>query len=135
MIPEIPSQREQMEAIQETESADAPSAFSVPLAEVDRALRQHGGKMRVFALYQQNFSRKDVIEAIKKEFGTGGRSIQLLDGTEAFMDYRPNTGLEFWRTPNDKKIYCQVARCREAYPADDYRGQLSLHGRDGEVSE
>ena len=104
MIPEIPSQREQMEAIQETESADAPSAFSVPLAEVDRALRQHGGKMRIFALYQQNFSRKDVIEAIKKEFGTGGRSIQLLDGTEAFMDYRPNTGLEFWRTPNDKKF-------------------------------
>ena len=135
MIPEIPSQREQTEAIQEAESAYAPSAFSVPLAEVDRALRQHGGKMRVFALYQQNFSRKDVIEAIKKEFGTGGRSIQLLDGTEAFMDYRPNTGLEFWRTPNDKKIYCQVARCREAYPADDYRGQLSLHGRDGEVSE
>ena len=83
MIPEIPSQREQMEAIQETESADAPSAFSVPLAEVDRALRQHGGKMRIFALYQQNFSRKDVIEAIKKEFGTGGRSIHLLDGTEA----------------------------------------------------
>ena len=104
MIPEIPSQREQMESIQEAESADAPSAFSVPLAEVDRALRQHGGKMRIFALYQQNFSRKDVIEAIKKEFGTGGRSIHLLDGTEAFMDYRPSTGLEFWRTPNDKKF-------------------------------
>ena len=104
VTPEIPSQREQMEAIQEAESADAPSAFSVPLAEVDRALRQHGGKMRIFSLYQQNFSRKDVIEAIKKEFGTGGRSIQLLDGTEAFMDYRPNTGLEFWRTPNDKKF-------------------------------
>ena len=83
MIPEIPSQREQMDAIQEAESAYAPSAFSVPLAEVDRALRQHGGKMRIFALYQQNFSRKDVIEAIKKEFGTGGRSIHLLDGTEA----------------------------------------------------
>ena len=33
MPPVIPSQREQLEAIQEAESADAPSAFSVPQAE------------------------------------------------------------------------------------------------------
>ena len=33
MPPEIPSQREQMEAIPEAESADAPSAFSVPQEE------------------------------------------------------------------------------------------------------
>ena len=33
MPPVIPSQREQMETIQEAESADAPSAFSVPQAE------------------------------------------------------------------------------------------------------
>ena len=33
MPPVIPSQREQMETIQEAESADAPSAFSIPQVE------------------------------------------------------------------------------------------------------
>ena len=33
MPPVIPSQREQMETIQEAESADAPSAFSIPKVE------------------------------------------------------------------------------------------------------
>ena len=54
MPSEIPSQREQMEAILEAESADAPSAFSIPQADVDRVLRGHGGKLRIFELYQQN---------------------------------------------------------------------------------
>ena len=45
MPPVIPSQREQMETIQEAESADAPSAFSIPQADVDRVLRGHGGKL------------------------------------------------------------------------------------------
>ena len=48
MPPEIPSQREQMEAILEAESADAPSAFSIPQADVDRVLRGHGGKLRTY---------------------------------------------------------------------------------------
>ena len=38
--PEIPSQQEQVSAIQKAESADAPSAFSLSQADVDRALRE-----------------------------------------------------------------------------------------------
>ena len=95
MPPVIPSQREQIEAIQEAESADAPSAFSVPQAEVDRVLREYSGRLKIFELYQQNLPVKSIVEAIRKEYGTGGRSFTLFDGSGIFIDYRPNTGMEF----------------------------------------
>lgn len=100
----IPSQQQQIEAIQEAESADAPSAFSVPQEEIDRALRGYGGKMRIYALYQQNLSQKDITAAIRKEYGLSGHSITFQDGTDAFLEYRPNSGMEFWRTSADKKF-------------------------------
>ena len=65
MPPEIPSQREQMEAIREAESAEAPSAFSVSQEEVDRALREYGGRLAIFELYQQDL--KDRVAAIRKK--------------------------------------------------------------------
>ena len=102
--PEIPSQREQMEAIQEAESADAPSAFSIPQAEVDRALRGYGGKLKIFDLYHQNLPARSIVAALQKEYGTSGGSYILSDGSHIFLDYRPNTGMEFWRHAADKKF-------------------------------
>ena len=102
--PVIPSQQQQIEAIQEAESADAPSAFSVPQEEIDRALRRYGGKMRIYALYQQNLSHKEITAALKKEYGISGHSVTFGDGTDAFLEYRPNSGMEFWRTSADKKF-------------------------------
>ena len=81
MPPEIPSQREQMEAILEAESADAPSAFSIPQADVDRVLRGHGGKLRIFELYQQNLPARSIVAAIRKEYGATGGGVVLSDGS------------------------------------------------------
>ena len=104
MPPEIPSQREQMETIREAESADAPSAFSVSQEEVDRALRGYGGKLKIFGLYHQNLPAKSIVAALRKEYGTSGGSYILSDGSHIFLDYRPNTGMEFWNDPSDKKF-------------------------------
>ena len=104
MPPEIPSQREQMEAILEAESANAPSAFSIPQADVDRVLRGHGGKLRIFELYQQNLPARSIVAAIRKEYGATGGGVVLSDGSYIFLDYRPKTGIEFWRTSTDPKF-------------------------------
>ncbi len=109
MPPEIPSQREQMETIREAESADAPSAFSVSQAEVDRALRGYGGKLKIFGLYHQNLPAKSIVAALRKEYGTSGGSYILSDGSHIFLDYRPNTGMEFWNDPSDKKFIVKWA--------------------------
>ena len=93
-----------MEAIQEAESADAPSAFSIPQAEVDRALRGYGGKLKIFDLYHQNLPARSIVAALQKEYGTSGGSYILSDGSHIFLDYRPNTGMEFWRHAADKKF-------------------------------
>ena len=104
MPPEIPSQREQMEAILEAESANAPSAFSIPQADVDRVLRGHGGKLRIFELYQQNLPARSIVAAIRKEYGATGGGVVLSDDSYIFLDYRPKTGIEFWRTSTDPKF-------------------------------
>ncbi len=104
MPPEIPTQQQQIEAIQEAESVKAPSAFSVSQADVDRQLRIYGGKMRIFGLYQQDLSTKERVAAIRQEYGTGGHSVSFSDGRGGFMDYRPSSGLEFWSKPTDKKF-------------------------------
>ena len=102
--PVIPTQQQQIEAIQEAESVKAPSAFSVSQADVDRQLRIYGGKMRIFGLYQQDLSTKERVAAIRQEYGTGGHSVSFSDGRGGFMDYRPSSGLEFWSKPTDKKF-------------------------------
>ena len=109
MPPAIPSQREQLEAIQEAESADAPSAFSIPQAEVDRALREYSGRLKIFELYQQDLPARSIAAAIRKEYGTGGGSFTLSDGSHVFLDYRPNTGLEFWKNVGDEKFVVKWA--------------------------
>ncbi len=70
-----------------------------PQEEIDRALRGYGGKMRIYALYQQNLSQKDITAAIRKEYGLSGHSITFQDGTEAFLEYRPNSGVRVGEIP------------------------------------
>ena len=85
MPPEIPTQQQQIEAIQEAESVKAPSAFSVSQADVDRQLRMYGGKMRIFELYQQDLSTKDRVAAIRREYGASGHSVSFSDGRGGFF--------------------------------------------------
>ena len=107
--PEIPSQREQMEAIQEGSSVETPGPFSIPQEEIDRALREYYNRLQIYGLYQQDLPAKQIVAALKKEYGTSGHSITLLDGTGAFLDYRPNTGMEFWRLSTDQKFVVKWA--------------------------
>lgn len=66
----------------------------VPLnteAELDKAVSIGsgfaGGKQRIFEFYKTNPSKSDAIEFLKKEYGTGGRSYELTDGTRAHISY------------------------------------------------
>ncbi len=102
--PEIPTQREQMETIREGSSMETPGPFSVPQAEIDHVLRTYYNKLWIYGLYQQDLPAKSIVAALKKVFGISGHSLTLLDGTSAFLDYRPSTGMEFWRVPTDKKF-------------------------------
>jgi len=86
-----------MEAIREAESADAPSASAISQADIDTELRRGpgfaGGKLRIYALYQQDISAMDAVTAIKKEYGIGGHSHTFLDGTQGFVDYHSDKGI------------------------------------------
>jgi len=99
--PEIPTQREQMEAIREAESADAPSASAISQEDIDAALRRgplkEGGKMRIFELYQQEITAKDAAKAIKAEYGSSGHSYTFSDGSNGFIDYSPSGGMKLHR--------------------------------------
>ena len=98
-----------MEAIQEGSSVETPGPFSVPQEEIDRALREYYNRLQIYGLYQQDLPAKQIVSALKKEYGTSGHSITLLDGTGAFLDYRPNTGMEFWRLSTDQKFIVKWA--------------------------
>ena len=87
---------------------ETPGPFTVSQEDIDAELRRgtgvQDGKLRIFALYQQEITATDAVAALKKEYGTGGHSHTFLDGTSGFVDYRPNTGLEFWKRPTDQKV-------------------------------
>lgn len=68
-----------------------PSAFSISDAECNRVLQGgsgfQNGKLRIYALYQQEADSKVRTSYLKAEYGTGGRSYQFGDGTNGFVDY------------------------------------------------
>ncbi len=98
---EIPDQQLQL-------ALEKAAVFSISQADIDAELRSGtgfvDGKLRVYALYQQEISAKDAIEALKKEYGTGGHSQTFLDGGEGFVDYRPSSGMTFWRNDEEAKV-------------------------------
>lgn len=79
---DIPTEAEQIEAIDRAENEKSSSAFSLSQAEIKNELRQHGtgfmdGKKRVMELYQAQPDRKLRAKALVKEFGTGGNSTAI----------------------------------------------------------
>ena len=104
----IPTEAQQIEAIDKAESEKSSSAFVLSQAEIENELRQHGsgyqgGKQRIIELYQTQPDRKLRAKALAKEYGIGGHSHDFLDGSSGFVNH-DGKGLEFDHYPEHTKI-------------------------------
>ena len=110
----IPTEVQQIEAIDQAESEKTPSAFVLSQAEIENELRKHGsgftgGKQRIMALYQTQPDRKLRAKALAKEYGIGGHSYDFLDGSWGFVNHDWK-GLEFDHYPDHQKITLKWAQ-------------------------
>ena len=110
----IPTEAEQIEAIDRAESEKTPSAFVLSQAEIENELRRHGsgfmgGKQRIMALYQTQPDRNLRAKALAKEYGIGGHSHDFLDGSRGFVNHDWK-GLEFEHYPDHQKITLKWAQ-------------------------
>ena len=104
----IPTEAQQIEAIDRAENEKSSSAFSLSQAEIEHELRKHGsgfqdGKQRIIELYQTQPDKKLRAKALAKEYGIGGHSHDYLDGSTGFVNY-DGKGLEFVHYPDYQKI-------------------------------
>ena len=104
----IPTEVQQIEAIDRAENEKSSSAFSLSQAEIEHELRKHGsgfqdGKQRIIELYQTQPDKKLRAKALAKEYGIGGHSHDYLDGSSGFVNY-DGKGLEFVHYPDYQKI-------------------------------
>ena len=104
----IPTEAQQIEAIDRAENEKSSSAFSLSQAEIEHELRKHGsgfqdGKQRIIELYQIQPDKKLRAKALAKEYGIGGHSHDYLDGSSGFVNY-DGKGLEFVHYPDYQKI-------------------------------
>ena len=113
----IPTEAQQIEAIDQAESEKTPSAFVLSQAEIENELRKHGsgfagGKQRIMALYQTQTDRTLRAKGLAKEYGIGGHSHDFLDGSRGFVNH-DGRGMEFDHYPEHKKFtlsWTQVER-------------------------
>ena len=103
----IPTEAQQIEAIDRAENEKSSSAFVLSQAEIEHEL-QHGsdfqdGKQRIIELYQTQPDRKLRAKALAKEYGIGGHSHDYLDGSSGFVNH-DGKGLEFVHYPDYQKI-------------------------------
>ena len=113
----IPTEAQQIEAIDRAENEKSSSAFSLSQAEIEHELRKHGsgfqdGKQRIIELYQTQPDKKLRAKALAKEYGIGGHSHDYLDGSSGFVNY-DGKGLEFDHYPEHQKTtlsWAQVER-------------------------
>ena len=104
----IPTEAQQIEAIDRAESEKTPSAFVLSQAEIENELRRHGsgfmgGKQRIMTLYQTQTDRNLRAKALAKEYSIGGHSHDFLDGSRGFVNHDWK-GLEFDHYPDHQKI-------------------------------
>ena len=110
----IPTEAQQIEAIDQAESEKSPSAFVLSQAEIENELRKHGsgfagGKQRIMALYQTQTDRSLRAKALAKEYGIGGHSHDFLDGSRGFVNHDWK-GLEFECYPDHQKTTLKWAQ-------------------------
>ena len=113
----IPTEAQQIEAIDQAESEKTPSAFVLSQAEIENELRKHGsgfegGKQRIMVLYQTQPDRNLRAKALAKEYGIGGHSHDFLDGGRGFVNHDWK-GLEFDHYPDHQKIILKWAQVEQ----------------------
>ncbi len=110
----FPSEEEQIKNIDRqvetpvrTAESVKPSAFSISDNEIDKVLRRGsgfaGGKIRIYAMYQQQGDAKARADFLKNEYGTGGHSYTFDDGSHGFVDYDAK-GLFIRSYGHDKEV-------------------------------
>ena len=103
----IPTEAEQIKAIDRAENEKSSSAFSLSQAEIEHELREQGtmfagGKERIIELYRTQQDRKLRAKALAKEYGIGGSSYEYLDGSSGFVTHGWH-GLQFEHYPDHAK--------------------------------
>ena len=92
----FPSAEEQIAQIEQAEAKTA-SAFSISQADLDNELvRGSGfehGKYRIYSFYKAPHDAQTAVAFLKKEYGIGGHSHTLLDGSRGFANH-DGKGLE-----------------------------------------
>ncbi len=90
-----------------TAESETPSAFSISDEEIDKVLRRGsgfaGGKIRIYAMYQQQGDAKARAAFLKNEYGTGGHSHTFTDESHGFVDYDAK-GLFIRSYGHDKEV-------------------------------
>ena len=86
----LPTIDEQIEMIAEAEDEKA-SAFAVSQEDIDAILVKGSGyangKYHIYHQFQKQEDKKNNIEFLKKEYGTGGFFVDFSDGTEGYVWY------------------------------------------------
>ena len=94
------SENEQLRIIEEESSVKMPGSFSASAEDIEAALKSgtgfQGGKLRIYRMYQQPLSTKEVISFLKAEYGPFyGHSITFTDGSRGSASYS-GKGLELY---------------------------------------
>ena len=88
--------------------SEKPSAFVISEDEIDRMLRTgsnfEGGKIRIYALYQQQGDAKERVAFLKAEYGLGGHSYTFMDGSRGFADYN-GKGILLRNYGHDREVH------------------------------
>lgn len=86
----LPTVEEQIEMIAEAEDEKS-SAFAVSQEDIDAILVKGSGyangKYHIYHQFQKQEDKKNNIEFLKKEYGTGGFFVDFSDGTEGYVWY------------------------------------------------
>ncbi len=86
----LPNVEEQIEMIAEAEDEKS-SAFAVSQEDIDAILVKGSGyangKYHIYHQFQKQEDKKNNIEFLKKEYGTGGFFVDFSDGTEGYVWY------------------------------------------------
>ena len=82
-------------------------ALEITQADIDAQLRfeapLHFQNLRIYEIYQQNLSVEDTVGAVSAAFGRVAAGHKLPDGTQGWVDYRPDVGITIQKNGEDKE--------------------------------
>ena len=83
-------------------------ALEITQADIDAQLRfeapLHLQNLRIYEIYQQNLSVEDTVGAVSAAFGRAAAGHKLPDGTQGWVDYRPDVGITIRKNGADKEV-------------------------------